>query len=231
MTGEIPKRFEDAAQYDAMMAKVFPGYAQLPLVILSHLRTCVGPRARVLDVGCGTGETLAVFAAHQPEWTLVGVDPAEPMLELARGRLSARGVEDRAALRPGTVDVLPIEPKFDAATALLVEHLLPDDGAKLQLLEAVRRRLAPGGWFVLAGLHGDLRTATAQGTLNAWLEFVSLQGLPKEAQDTVRRRATVEDSLVSEQRIRDLLAEAGFVGVERIYQLQLLGGWLARVPE
>jgi hypothetical protein len=46
-----------------------------------------------------------------------------------------------------------------------------------------------------AGLHGDLGTATARGTLDAWLEFVSLQGLPKEAQDNVRHRATVEDML------------------------------------
>ena len=41
MTGEIQKRFEEAGQYDDMMARVFPGYEQLPLVVLSHLRTCL----------------------------------------------------------------------------------------------------------------------------------------------------------------------------------------------
>lgn len=230
MPGEIQKRFEQAAQYDALMAKVFPGYEQLPLVVLSYLRTRVGPRARILDVGCGTGATLAAFAAHQPDWSLVGVDPAEPMLALARGKLSARGLGGRAEFVQGTVAALPDAPSFDAATAILVEHLLPDDGAKLDLLAGVHRRLVAGGWFVLAGLHGDLETPAARGALAAWLEFVSLQGLPREAQENVRQRATVEDSLVSEARIRELLADAGFVNVECIYRVQLLGGWCAQKP-
>jgi tRNA (cmo5U34)-methyltransferase len=228
VASEIQKRFEETAQYDAMMAKVFPGYEQFPLVILSYLRTCVGPTARVLDVGCGTGATLAAFAAHQPEWSFVGVDPAEPMLALARSKMNALSPGGRAEFVHGTVDTLPDEPKFDAATCILVEHLQPDDGTKLHLLEGIHRRMAPGGWFVLAGLHGDLGTAPAQSALDAWLEFVALQGLPKTAQDNVRHRATVEDSLVSEERIRGLLEEAGFVNVERIYKVQLLGGWRAQ---
>ncbi len=228
MSGEIRKRFEEAAQYDAMMARVFPGYEQLPSVILSHLRTCLGARARVLDVGCGTGTTLAAFTAHQPEWTFVGVDPAEPMLAVARSKINALGTGARVKFMPGTVDTIPDEPGFDAVTSILVEHLQPDDGAKLHLFEGIQRRLVPGGRFVLLGLHGDLGTAVAKSRLDAWLEFVALQGLPKAAQDNVRHRATVEDSLVSEGRIRELLEEARFVDVERIYQVQLLGGWLAR---
>jgi tRNA (cmo5U34)-methyltransferase len=228
VTAEIQKRFEEAAQYDNMMAKVFPGYEQLPLLLLSYLRTRLGSRAHLLDVGCGTGDTLAVFAAHQPEWSFVGVDPAEPMLELARRKINALGVEDRVALMHGTVSALPNEPRFDAATCILVEHLQPDDGSKLQLLKEIQRRISSGGWLVLLGLHGDLSTAAAQNALEAWLEFVALQGLPKTTQDNVRHRATVEDSLVSEQRIQELLEGAGFVNVERIYQVELLGGWCAQ---
>ncbi len=228
MTDEIQKRFEEAGQYDDMMARVFPGYEQLPLVVLSHLRTCLPPTARILDVGCGTGATLTAFATHQPEWSFVGVDPAGPMLELARRRTNALGAEGRAALIHGTVDTLPDQPRFDAATCILVEHLMPDDGTKLRLLQGVHRRMASGGWFVLVGLHGDLATPASRSRLDAWLEFVALQGLPKAAQDNVRHRATSEDSLVSEERIRELLEEACFVNVERIYQVQLLGGWRAQ---
>lgn len=228
MTAEIQKRFEEAAKYDGMMGKVFPGYEQLPLVILSYLQTCLGPSARVLDVGCGTGATLVAFAAHQPGWSFVGVDPAAPMLELARQKIITHGAQERVALVHGTVDALPDEHEFDAATCILVEHLQPDNGAKLFLLRGIQRRLLPGGWLVLAGLHGELKTPAAQQALEAWLAFAALQGLPKAAQDNVRHRATVEDSLVSETRIRALLDEAGFVNTERIYQVQLLGGWRAQ---
>lgn len=228
MSTEIQKRFEEAAIYDGMIAKVFPGYEQLPLVLLSYLQTRLGQTDHLLDVGCGTGSTLAIFAARQPEWSLTGIDPAEPMLEIARNKISAIGAEKRVALLHGTVDTLPTEPKFNAATCILVEHLQPDNGAKLRLLEGIQRRLVSGGWFVLFGLHGNLSTEHAQHALAAWLEFVTLQGLPAQARDNVRQRATVEDSLIAEKRIQELLQEAGFVKVEKIYQLQLLGGWLAQ---
>jgi tRNA (cmo5U34)-methyltransferase len=193
---DIQKRFEEAAQYDGRMANVFPGYEQLPVVILSHLRRHVGQRAHVLDVGCGTGATLAAFAAHQPDWSFVGVDPAEAMLEIARSRMSAKGLEQRVTFFQGTVDTLPDEPKFDAATCILVEHLQPDNGAKLHLLEGIQRRMVPGGWFVLFGLHGNLSTENGQNDLEAWLEFVTLQGSPETVRDNVRHRATVEDALI-----------------------------------
>ncbi len=228
MSTNIQKRFEDAAKYDGMMAKVFPGYEQLPVVILSYLRKRVGQAAHLLDAGCGTGATLAVFATHQPGWSFVGVDPAEPMLEIARGKIGAKSVEQRVTFIQGTVDTLPDETKFDAATCILVEHLQPDNGAKLHLLEGIHRRMVSGGWFVLFGLHGNLSTENVQSDLEAWLEFITLQGLPETTRDNVRQRATAEDSLISEERIQELLREAGFVNIKRIYQLQLLGGWLAQ---
>ncbi|MEP7133936.1 MAG: class I SAM-dependent methyltransferase [Chloroflexota bacterium] len=228
MSTEIQKRFEDAAKYDGMMAKVFPGYEQLPLVILSFLRTRIGRTAHLLDVGCGTGATLAAFATHQTEWSFIGVDPAEPMLEIARNKISAMGMEKRVTFFNGTIDALPDEPKFDASTCILVEHLQPDNGAKLRLLEGIQCRMVSGGWFVLFGLHGNLGKQKAQNALEAWLEFVTLRGLPETARDNVRHRATVEDSLIPEERIVELLQEAGFVNIERVYQLQLLGGWLAQ---
>lgn len=228
MSTEIQKRFEDAAKYDGMMAKVFPGYEQLALVILSYLRTRLGRTAQLLDAGCGTGATLAAFATHQPEWFFVGVDPAEPMLEIARSKIDAAGMAKRVTLSHGTVDALSDEPKFDAATCILVEHLQPDNGAKFHLLEGIHRRMVSGGWFVLFGLHGNLSAESEQNALNAWLEFLTLQGLPEPMRGNVRHRATVEDSLISEERIQELLREAGFVNIEKIYQLQLLGGWLAQ---
>lgn len=231
MKDGIQQRFEEASRYDAMMARVFPGYEQLPLLLLSHMRTHVGARARVLDAGCGTGSALTTFATHQRDWSFVGVDPAEPMLDVARARLDSADVAQRVTLVVGTADALPDEPAFDAATAILVEHLLPDDGAKLRFLAGIWRRLLPGGWIFLAGLHGDLQSGPAQQTLQAWLEFVVLQGLPPEVQEMVRRRATAEDSLVSEARIRQLLAQSGFVEVDRIYQVHLLGGWAAQKPQ
>jgi len=229
MSNVIQQRFENAAKYDSMMAKVFPGYEQLPLLILSHLRMHLLPKARLLDVGCGTGAALAIFANHQSEWSFVGVDPAVPMLELARHRIVSLGQEGRVEFIHGNIEAVSNN-MFDAATTILVEHLLPDTGAKLEFLEGIHRRIAPGGWFILIGLNGDLATVKAQNALNAWLEFVTLQGMPTEVRDNVRKRATIEDSLIPEKRILELIEQVGFVNCERIHQTMLLGGWIAQRP-
>jgi len=228
MKPEIRDRFKEVAAYDEAMPRIFAGYDALRRVALSHLRTKLGERARLLDVGCGTGTTLLTFAAHQPEWSMVGVDPAPPMVELARAKADDAGVADRVTLTIGTIDAVPEDARFDAATILLVEHLLPDDGTKLETLEQTARRLEPGGWLVLAGLHGDFATPTTQLALAAWSQSLEVEGFPEPLRASFHHRATVEDSLVPESRIRELLAQAGFVDVERIFQVMLLGGWLAR---
>lgn len=225
MKDEIQKRFEEVEQYDAFVSKVFPGYQQLPLILLSHLRAFAGSEAHVLDVGCGSGTNIVTLATHQPGWLFVGVDPSEPMLTVAQDKINSIGAQDRVTFIKGTVDTLPNDSIFDLVTCILVEHLQPDDGKKLHLLEGIHRRMVSGGWFILFGLHGDLKTDIAKQRLNTWLEFVSLQGLSKEVQDNVRRRATVEDSLIPEKRILELMEEVGFVNIEKIYQLQLLGAW------
>jgi len=224
---ELHERFQEASQYDTMMKRLFAAYEQLPLIMLSHLRTRLPAEARVLDVGCGSGSALGAFAAHQPDWSFVGVDPSAAMVDVARAKLASAGASDRVSLVVGTVESLPGEEAFDAATAILVEHLLPDDGTKLRLLEGVCRRLVPGGCLLLASLRGDLGEAKTHSALEAWLEFIALQGLPPETQAMVRQRAIVEDSLVSEARILELLEHAGFAGMERIYQVHLLDALLA----
>lgn len=44
----------------------------------------------------------------------------------------------------------------------------------------------------------------------------------------MRRKATVENSLVPEPRLCELMVEAGFGEAEPFHRAQLLGGWLAR---
>jgi tRNA (cmo5U34)-methyltransferase len=43
--------------------------------------------ASILVVGAGGGAEIATFARLQPQWRFVGVDPAQPMLDLARETL------------------------------------------------------------------------------------------------------------------------------------------------
>lgn len=60
-------------------------------------RAAPGLRARVLDIGCGAGETTLMAArAAGPEGAALGVDISQPLIELARARAGAEGLPNAA---------------------------------------------------------------------------------------------------------------------------------------
>lgn len=80
-------------------------------------------RPRVLDVGCGSGRigefVLEAGAAHY-----VGVDFAEPMIDLARARLSR--FEDRTQLIVDDFLTAPLDSPFDVILAVGLFDYLPE---------------------------------------------------------------------------------------------------------
>ncbi|HZI36259.1 MAG TPA: methyltransferase domain-containing protein [Gaiellales bacterium] len=107
----------------------------------------LGPAARLLDVGCGTGR-FAVFAAERLGARVWGVDPSSEMLDQAKRR-GARGVGWKQA----AAEHLPFkEGWFDAAHAHLVMHVVDDIGAALSEMARV---LCPGGRLVVVSFRRE----------------------------------------------------------------------------
>lgn len=86
-----------AAQYDAR-----PPYGERVFdAILRH--TTAAHRARILDVGCGTGGVLERLAPLATEWC-GGIEPSRGMLDIARRRLRTVG---NVELQLGGAETLP----------------------------------------------------------------------------------------------------------------------------
>jgi tRNA (cmo5U34)-methyltransferase len=100
--------------------------------------------ASILDLGTGTGNTLARVLGLHPTARAVGVDESHDMLEAARTRLAGYDVVLREA---DLLDPLPQGPFDLVVSALAVHHL--DGPGKAELFRRVAAVLQPGGRFVL----------------------------------------------------------------------------------
>jgi SAM-dependent methyltransferase len=122
-------------------------------LVADRIEAAVGPGARLLEVGVGTGRIA--LPLHRRGRRIVGVDLSRPMLDRYRDKAAALGLPPPAVLLADATRLPLRDASFDAVLEVHVLHLIP--GWRQALAEA-RRVLAPGG-TVLVGRggmdHGD----------------------------------------------------------------------------
>lgn len=138
ITGESPDYF---AEYKARHAARLAGAGL--------------PAARILDFGCGIGNSTGFLARHFPGCEVAGTDVSGASLEVARARAPG------AIFLPMQDDTLPFEDGcFGLAFVSCVLHHVPRERHAATLAE-LRRVLAPGGWLVLYE-HNPLNPLTVR---------------------------------------------------------------------
>jgi SAM-dependent methyltransferase len=124
----------------------------LRVKLLAVMDLLLPAEGRLLDVGCGFGLWSAYFGQMQPGRRLVGVDPAE-------GRIAmARRVAERCAVTAefiaDDVRTARLEGPFAGAYILDVLHHIPHDDQR-PVLERLRDLLAPDGVLVIKDITTD----------------------------------------------------------------------------
>ena len=127
------------------------------------------------------------------------------------------------------MEVLNLEDKnFDAATCFLTLHFIPDDGSKLATLQAIQKRLKPNSPLMLVDVVGERETVEFNDNFMAWKTHAQNNGISSEFLEQMTK-TVMELPFVSEDREIEILAQAGFEQIRKVYQGIWFNGWLAVV--
>ena len=116
-------------------------------MLLSVMDLLLPDEGRILDIGCGFGLFAAYFGQTQSGRQIVGVDPDEKRIKLAR-RVSDRVGLSGNSFIAGDARSARLEGPFAGAYVLDVMHHIPEKDQR-QLLERLRDLLAPRGVLVI----------------------------------------------------------------------------------
>ena len=138
---------------------------------LALTREYLRPGMEVLEFGCGTGSTAIVHAPYVK--TIRAIDISEKMLEIARSKATAAGVDNVRFERSDIDEFDAPDEIFDAVLGLSVLHLLDDRNTAIA---EVHRMLKPGGVFVSSTvcLGDKMRFFKLIGPIGRWLGVMPL---------------------------------------------------------
>src|SRR4029077_10323017 len=120
---------------------------------------------RFLDVGVGVASLSISMCRAWPELRVVGVDPYDVSLDIARGNVVRAGLSDRIELRQLRIEELRDETAFDLAW--LPAFFIPEQ-ALAAAITRVHAALRPDGWLLLpvAGGAGPERPLAVLALIN-----------------------------------------------------------------
>jgi 2-polyprenyl-3-methyl-5-hydroxy-6-metoxy-1,4-benzoquinol methylase len=153
---------EAPAQLEAMYDDHYAGFRPDPVfhreatrLVKDELVRYVRPPARVLDVGCGNGEFLAI--ARDAGYQGLGVDVSAAAGDLCRQRGLAIEIGDFRTMTVGAPDA-----RFELITFWDVVEHLPDPGS---FLERAHELLAPGGYALIKTPRTSAASVAVAGTV------------------------------------------------------------------
>jgi SAM-dependent methyltransferase len=240
-----PNAAPNAAQADYWNADAGRTWAELQVLLDLELQPLgeealrvPAPRAaeRVLDIGCGAGETsLELARAVGPQGSVLGVDLSAPLLDLARRRAAAAGLPvrfvradaqtanltadltaDLAAVSEAAVSGSAFgDGHFDAVYSRFGVMFFADPAAAFA---NIRAALRPGGRLAFVCWRAFEANPLMREPLEAALPFIP----PPEPVDPA---APGPFAFADPQKVRDILGAAGLARIRVEPFDAQVGGW------
>jgi 2-polyprenyl-3-methyl-5-hydroxy-6-metoxy-1,4-benzoquinol methylase len=185
----------------------------LPAVADVHERLTTG--ARVADVACGVGWAGISIAKAYPNTTVVGLDPDDSSIALARRFASEEELSDRTAFEVhDATQPLPGGP-FDL---VIVVEAIHDMSQPVEVLTRIRESLAPGGTVIVADeAVGETFTAPSDDVERFMYGVSVLMCLPA---GMAEQPSAMTGTVIRPDTFRRYSTEAGFARVEVLEQIE-----------
>ena len=147
----------------------------------------VGPRDRVLDVGCGNGVAVDLIRRKAVQGTVAGIDPSSVAVEVCARKNAQAMRAGQVTVTQGEAVRLPFpDGSFDAVLALESFYFWSDQATGLR---EARRVLKPGGRILVV------------------MEMVKDESNPRKNRWVAAR---METPLFSEREVVAMLQQSGF---------------------
>jgi len=170
---------------------------------------------RILDLGCGTGDSWRNLGSNVEEWAVIGIEPEWQRTVLASAKYGERGWRYLC----GRGESLPLRDR--SVDGVICRGALPYMTIP-KALEELHRVLVPEGWLRVS-LHpmgfawSELRKCFPRPRASAYRAFVILNGLYLHMTGRVMQLGSRTESCQTEKGIETALRRAGFANVEFRY--------------
>lgn len=191
------------------------GSAYLPAIPDVHQRLTADPPARVADIACGVGWASIAIARAYPNARIDGFDLDPLSIELARANAEEAGVGDRVTFETRDAGHPKAAGRYDLAIMIEALH---DVSKPVEVLEAIRGMLAPGGSAIIADEKtGDVFTAPADLSERMFYGFSITCCLPAAMTD---RPSAGTGTVMRADTLRGYAEAAGFRSTEILDDLE-----------
>ncbi len=223
-----------APLYDAYQRSCVPKYEEMIRTAARFLeRVLPGTNhPRIIDLGCGTGNTTAELFRILPRASFTCLDASREMLVAAQSKLAGTPVEfHRFDLEENAwAEQWPDESFHGVVSVLVLEHI-PFDGYR-RILGRVWRLLASGGWFVsVEAYRSDLNQQLYFDEMAEWEERALAQGLiPREWLVEMRALSAEKEQhyFATTDEKKKWWTDTGFSNVEFVWQYYCVAALVAR---